>query len=534
MAIYIDKSYIPDADNLDSSVLEYITQEHNRRRMRLDELARAYRTNPAGNMVRAAYPHYIVTTTLGLYLGDPVRYTYDLRGAGFAPSSTDKGEIPDGEKLAAKPELPSDALPETDLPLGASVPVYVKDGRMTRITGRLTPAEDLTPVLDCYKRQHIADVDTKIGLHLGIFGEAYELLYASDDENPYPKSAARDPRLCEMVRDTTVDHKKICFCDIDVRRRPSQVDYYVLTVYSADGASVYESESLTAMNFTKTAFIPHFFGEVPAVEYQNGPDRLGDFEPALPLIRAYDALMTDRIQDKANFVESILAIHGYQLTDEQRRNLKEYRILDGLPTDATEGYIANALDETSVHVLADDLVREIHKQSMTVDLSDESFAGNASGQALKLKLLTMTLNVKKKITAITKGLTKRAQMYSQWLAVAGAGAPVDRDRVNPVFTLSIPIDEAQTVATVTQLQGIVDDETLLSLLWFVKDPAATLAKVKEEKKQRQNDYMDAFGISAAANENGAQADNGTDYGAMAKEPAAGGDSKTGADNQQNQ
>lgn len=73
-----------------------------------------------------------------------------------------------------------------------------------------------------------------------------------------------------------------------------------------------------------------------------------------------------------------------------------------------------------------------------------------------------------------------------------------------------------------------------SLLWFVKDPAATLAKVKEEKKQRQNDYMDAFGISAAANENGAQADNGTDYGAMAKEPAAGGDSKTGADNQQNQ
>lgn len=464
MAIYIDKSYIPDADNLDSSVLEYITQEHNRRRMRLDELARAYRTNPAGNMVRAAYPHYIVTTTLGLYLGDPVRYTYDLRGAGFAPSSTDKGEIPDGANLAAKPELLSDALPETDLPLGASVPVYVKDGRMTRITGRLTLAEDLTPVLDCYKRQHISDVDTKIGLHLGIFGEAYELLYASDDETPYPKSAARDPWLCEMVRDTTVDHKKICFCDIDVRRRPSQVDYYVLTVYSADGASVYESESLTAMNFTKTAFIPHFFGEVPAVEYQNGPDRLGDFEPALPLIRAYDALMTDRIQDKANFVESILAIHGYQLTDEQRRNLKEYRILDGLPTDATEGYIANALDETSVHVLADDLVREIHKQSMTVDLSDESFAGNASGQALKLKLLTMTLNVKKKITAITKGLTKRARMYSQWLAVAGAGAPVDQDQVNPVFTLSIPIDEAQTVATVTQLQGIVDDETLLSSL----------------------------------------------------------------------
>ena len=41
--------------------------------------------------------------------------------------------------------------------------------------------------------------------------------------------------------------------------------------------------------------------------------------------------------------------------------------------------------------------------TLTVDMSDEKFSGNASGQALKLKLLTMNLLVKNKIRRMERG-----------------------------------------------------------------------------------------------------------------------------------
>lgn len=46
-------------------------------------------------------------------------------------------------------------------------------------------------------------------------------------------------------------------------------------------------------------------------------------------------------------------------------------------------YIQKTFDETSVQVLADAGAGD-DKMTLTVDMSDEKFSGNASGQALKL------------------------------------------------------------------------------------------------------------------------------------------------------
>jgi hypothetical protein len=36
---------------------------------------------------------------------------------------------------------------------------------------------------------------------------------------------------------------------------------------------------------------------------------------------------------------------------------------------------------------------------------------------------------------------------------------------------------------VRELQGIVDDETLLSQLWFIRDPAEALANIRAQREQ---------------------------------------------------
>ena len=121
--------------------------------------------------------------------------------------------------------------------------------------------------------------------------------------------------------------------------------------------------------------------------------------------------------------------------------------------------------------------------TLTVDMSDEKFSGNASGQALKLKLLTMNLLVKNKIRRMERGLKERFALYNRWLVTMGEMKRVGVNDVDVVFTVNMPINEAETVELVTQLQGIVDDQTLLSQLWFVRDPAEAAENIRRQRRE---------------------------------------------------
>ena len=119
--------------------------------------------------------------------------------------------------------------------------------------------------------------------------------------------------------------------------------------------------------------------------------------------------------------------------------------------------------------------------TLTVDMSDEKFAGNSSGQALKLKLLTMDLLVKGKMRQMEQGLKERLQLYNRWLVTMGEMKPVGVEDVDVVFTVNLPVNEAEVVDMVTSLQGIVDDQTLLSQLWFVSDPKEAVDNLRRQK-----------------------------------------------------
>lgn len=59
----------------------------------------------------------------------------------------------------------------------------------------------------------------------------------------------------------------------------------------------------------------------------------------------------------------------------------------------------------------------------------------------------------------------------------------------------LPIDEPAIVSMVCELKnsGLVDDQTLLSLLWFVKDPAEALENMKQQKAEDMKRYQDSLG-----------------------------------------
>ncbi len=454
MIWYLDREEVPDVEDIRPEVLRYLVERAEEAAGRYRKLERYYRgehpilqerLNRDEVRVAVNYAKYVVDIGLGYYLGEPVKYDSNPRhhrGCNPGGRAGLAGKKAEGEKI------------------------------------------DLLPLLDCFTEQHISETDLEIGRSMGVFGDCLELCYGSGDEIPQPKSARLDPSNGILVCDSTVEHRKLFAVVWERRETTAREPYYFVTVYTDRTAKDYRSDDLKTAVFHQVGETrEHFFGEVPVIAYENNRERQGDFEQILSLIDAYDRLMSDRLTDKKKFVDALLVFFGMTLREGDEGRLAQEKFLDGAPLDARVEYIQKTFDESSVQVLADALIREMHKMTLTVDMSDERFAGNASGQALKLKLLTMNLMVKNKTRRMEKGLKERLRMYNHWLCVMGEMEPLSLNDVDVVFTLNMPIDEGEVLDRVTRLRGIVDDQTLLSQLWFIRDPAEALENIKAQRKE---------------------------------------------------
>ena len=439
MIVYLDRTEVQDVEDISPEVLRYLVTKAESAAGRYQRLEDYYRGDHPSLRRRGRdevpvavnYARYVVDVGLGYYLGESVKYDANERR-------------------------------------------HRENGRKPL---------DLRPVLDCYDAGNVSQVDLEIGRMTAVFGDCVELCYVSASGRP--RSACIDPRCAVLVCDATVEHNKLFALVWDRRERVTGERYYAVTVYTDRTVKHYESDDLKTAVFHQVGDTEeHQFRAVPVIAYENNALRQGDFEQIIPLIDAYNQLMSDRLTDKRKFVDALLVFFGMTLREGDEGKLAREKFLDGAPLDARAEYIQKTFDEAGVQVLSDALVREMHKMTMTVDMSDEKFAGNSSGQALKLKLLTMSLMVKNKMRRMEQGLRERLQLYSRWLSILGEMDEVDGRDVDVVFTVNLPVDEQSVLNLVTSLQGIVDEQTLLSQLWFIRDPAEALENIRRERLER--------------------------------------------------
>lgn len=463
MICYIDRTEVPDVEHIAANVLQYLIARAEQANRRYTKLERYYRGNhdifngkPKQDEVRVAvnYAKYITDITMGYYLGEPVKYDANRRREA-------------GERMVAA--------------------VGAETGEAGLNTAERTI--DISAVQNAYDAQQISQIDSDIGKGMGVMGDCLELCYASDDEVPMPSSAYIDPRNGILVCDASVAHKKLFAVVWERRETTTGGEYYFASIYTDQTVKDYRCDNLNGAAFVQVGETrEHFFGAVPVIAYENNRERQGDFEQIISLIDAYNELMSSRLTDKKKFVDALLVFFGMTLRDGDEDKLAREKFLDGAPLDAKVEYIQKTFEENSVQVLADALVREMHKMTMTVDMSDENFSGNASGQALKLKLLTMNLLVKNKMRRMEKGLKERFSLYNHWLNLRGDMDLVGVNDIDVVFTVALPINESEVVQMVTSLQGIVDDQTLLSQLWFIRDPAEAADAIRRQKDENAQRY----------------------------------------------
>lgn len=165
-------------------------------------------------------------------------------------------------------------------------------------------------------------------------------------------------------------------------------------MYTANEVALYRAPA--AGDFRKPMSTrAHYLGQVPMTEYWNNAMEQGDFERVLPLIDAYDVLQSDRVNDRQQFADALLVLTGVvgigAAEDGDPRSpgerLRQEKTLSLPDSGARVEWLTKEAHEGDADVLRAALEKDIHKFSLIPDLSDMSFAANASGVAMRYKLL---------------------------------------------------------------------------------------------------------------------------------------------------
>ena len=341
---------------------------------------------------------------------------------------------------------------------------------------------DISPVLDIYKKQTISDLDSEIAKNCAIFGMQYEYVFANEESEP--ESAELDSRNTIIVYDNTIKHNKLFAVNYrPVFNKPTDTtpDHFDVLVMDAKKISYYTLKDGTLSKYQEDQL--HVFEEVPVIEYVNNMDYLGDFEPVISLIDAYNIILSDRVNDREQLVDAILCFYGMHFDATQMDELKLHRALSNIPADGKVEYLTKQISETDVDVLRQNIEQDIHKISMVPNLSDENFVGNASGVAIRYKLLTFEQAVKNKERYFEKGLMERFELYTNFLAVKSQMTKVKPEQVDAVFKRNLPSNDLETSQIINNLTGIVDKELLVAQLSFVKDASETIKIAEQEEKE---------------------------------------------------
>ena len=325
---------------------------------------------------------------------------------------------------------------------------------------------EIAPLTDALRATCADSVDAELAVDASVYGRAVELCYSGVDAKPCVAQVS--PNDAFVVYDDTVEHAPLFGVLLSpLRGEGRRVIGERVAVYTAQERLSFERRGNGAPALVGRE--RHFFGAVPVVEYWNNARETGDFEGVLPLIDAYDALQSDRMNDKQQFTDAILVVYGAMLDggeDGAMSRIREERALQMPGEDARVEWLTKQLSESDTEVLKNALKADIHKLSFVPDLTDESFAGNSSGVAMKYKLFGLEQLVKIKERWFREGLRQRLRLFCRFLAVRGC-APIDPDAVQMTFTRGLPVNELETAQTAATLRGIVPDEELVRLLPFV-------------------------------------------------------------------
>lgn len=308
-----------------------------------------------------------------------------------------------------------------------------------------------------------------VGRDMSICGIGYVLVWL---EQAGLRACRADPRSCFALRRDTAGGE--IFGAVRLYRKERDLTQGILYSPHRMQAFTWDGHRVTMGRGEE-----NLLHALPLIPFSNNPDGTGDFEMVTGLVDAYNLLLSGAMDDMQSVANAFLALYGLLgTTEDDIREANRTRILS-LSEGGRAEFITKNLNHEALCQLEGNLRRSILQLSMTPDLSDESFSGNASGVALQYKLWGIEQVRSAKERSFTAALRGLLEAFSGGLSTLGM--PVDLTGV-PVFYKNLPRNDADLAATLLSLSDILSQRTILEQLPWVSDVEEELRRKQSETK----------------------------------------------------
>ena len=352
--------------------------------------------------------------------------------------------------------------------------------------------DDIEDVMNILKYNDYQAQDSDFLLDALIYGVACELMYI--DNTGHTRFRLINPTNCFGVYDDSLTGDLMYFVRMYKANDWDNSDTYNVDVYSDFDVKHYQMSGTNGyLQFVKEE--PHYFAQCPANIFTL-PDEKNIFDCIMGLQDAANELLSDEIDDYSAFCDAYLALVGVDAEPEDIAAMKKNRVLV-LPEDADARWITKSANDAQVENILKRVHEAIYRIAACPDFSSESFVGGvSSGIAIQYRLTGMETRAGKIEALMKKALQRRIEIICG-IASLKLGEEVFRE-IEISFTRNIPDDTNSTINMINALKGTVSDETLLSQLDFIDDPAVELEKVNKQKQENMALY--SFGAPGAADE----------------------------------
>lgn len=353
----------------------------------------------------------------------------------------------------------------------------------------------LKALKDVYWENNEDTKTAQIGEQVSLQGVGYEVHYMDGTlprfvRVPAPGavpiySQALEPDLVAFVRTIERSKERV---DIEIYYA-DRVDYLHYNT-SQMPLSQFQG-ALDRIKFKFDASAPHEYEAVPVVVFKNNDEEVGDIEPALGLIDAYDRVVSDSINEFDRFAWAYLVLKGMGVSKEDAEDIKQKRILEIMSEFGDVKFLTKDVPHEFIQFMAELLRKEIHKQTHVPDFADDAVAGSGlSGVAMDRMMYDFENLCVSKEMFFKDALYDRVRLLNTVMGKVGYPT-ADPKEIDFVFNRNKVTSYEELGKAMQFYAGHVSEQTLIEQFApFVKDPRAEMEAVTEEKKSN----AEAFGL----------------------------------------
>ncbi|MEG0018315.1 MAG: phage portal protein [Hydrogenoanaerobacterium sp.] len=243
----------------------------------------------------------------------------------------------------------------------------------------------------------------------------------------------------------------------------------------------------------------HNFSDVPVIVRFNNTEAKSDFEDVIPQIDAYDKAQSDTANDLDYFTNAYLVFNGLddiqgvddegnELSSDATAKLMNRNRMIFLPTGGEAGFITKNENDTTSENHKKRVYKDIFFLSQVPNLTDEEFAGNLSGVAIKYKLFGLEELSIEKETYFTSSELKKVRLITEYIN-ALKNTSYDWKNVTLKFDRSAVANTYEIAQIMNLLRDLLSDETLVAMFPGITDVTAELQRKLTQQQQSENSFL---------------------------------------------